>query len=257
MTIRLNVVICSISSAKWGEICYTIEEEKTRKGAEHMRDFGPKRKPGLLVVLVVVVLAVAAGVAAALAINASGGGGKTPVSSAPLVAGSQPPQHSLPASFPQVQSVQPPAPQVVSSSQPEPPLESQSSSSEPESVYEPEESGPLAFVEGTPKVVQTSGKTVTVLFQTNTGATVNAIVSTSDAAPSIAGFYDYFNRGQANEAYVGKHSVYKVGNTGVSQSFEIPDTTKTYYLIVNAVEDETNVWQPTTQVVLLYAPGQT
>ena len=119
-----------------------------------------------------------------------------------------------------------------------------------ESIRQPQP--PPVFVDGKVEVtVDKDGKKVTVTYKTNVESTVNAILSTSGDGISTGTFYDYFNRGQKFDWAVGKRQTYTVTSAGKSETFELPDPTKTYYLYLNAVENETDVWQTGVTVLLL------
>ncbi|MGD9560271.1 MAG: hypothetical protein AB7V55_06680, partial [Oscillospiraceae bacterium] len=117
---------------------------------------------------------------------------------------------------------------------------------------------PPEFVEKTPSVtVDAKAKKATVLFKTNVDATVNAIVATSGDAIGTGTFYDYFRRDVKYEPAVSKKQTYSVTSAGKSETYDLPDLSKTYYLLVNAVENETDTWQTGVTVVLLYSPAAT
>lgn len=100
-----------------------------------------------------------------------------------------------------------------------------------------------------------NGTTVTVTFKTDVSATVNAILSTSSASIGVSTFYDYYNRGAALEGAIGKYATYKAGPNGSSITIELPAADKNYYLLVNAVENETGTWQSSVTVVSLFDAG--
>lgn len=123
--------------------------------------------------------------------------------------------------------------------------------SEPESEPEPEPPPEFAAAAS----VTVSKKTATVTFKTDVESTINAIVATSGDAISTGTFYDYFNRNIAYAPAVAKKTTYTVTSEGRSESYELPDLTKAYYLLVNAVENKTGTWQKSVTVVLLYSPA--
>ncbi|NLW77833.1 MAG: hypothetical protein GXY32_00260 [Ruminococcaceae bacterium] len=127
------------------------------------------------------------------------------------------------------------------------PDSSASVSSEPEPQDPPEFSAAPA--------ISVSGKTATITFKTDVDSTLNAIVSTSGEAIGTGAFYDYFRRDMALQGAVSKKQTYSVNSAGKSETYELPDLSKTYYLLVNAVENETDVWQPGVTVILLYSPS--
>ena len=172
----------------------------------------------------------------------------------PAVVSSLPPKSSTdaaPASVdvPVVQSEAAPPSVPEAPSKPEP-------SSEPEPKPEPEpdveEAQPEAAVGFLEQpTVSVSGTSATVTYKTGTSSTVNAILTTSGEAVGVRAFYDYFSRGQALEGAVGKAQTFNVNDAGISQSFTLPESGKTYYLLVNVVDNATEQWQDTISVILL------
>lgn len=163
-------------------------------------------------------------------------------SSSSGMAGSLPPQSSAGA------GVLPPSQNEVSI--PSASLEQPSSSSSvPSSSSLPPQSAPEFSSDGIS--VSVSGSTATVTFKTDVESTINAIVATSGEGISTTEFYDYFNRGAKFSWAVSKKTTYVVGEGGKSETYELPDPTKTYYLYVNAVENATGTWQSGVAVVLL------
>lgn len=130
---------------------------------------------------------------------------------------------------------------------------------EPESVAEPESqapaSGPPKFVEDTP-AVSAKGSSATVTFKTDVASTVNCILTTSGAGVSTTVFYDYFNRGKALDGAVSKKQLFDVGSGGSSVSFDIPDATKGYFLLVNAAANDGGAWQSGVTVLTLFDPAK-
>lgn len=205
-----------------------------------------------IIVCAALVLALAIGIIVGVSMNKGGKKKNAKDDAGTLMPGSTSQQViSIPDTPPQTSA----PPPVVQEPEPEPEPEPDSSEPEDEEDDEkdPDESGPLEFI-SEPKVGSIDGKTVTVEFKTNKEATVNAIVSTSDTAPGISGFYDYYSRGKENEDFVNKQSVYMVTQDGTTATFEIPDKKESYYLILNAVDNETGDWQPNVTVITLYTP---
>ena len=128
-------------------------------------------------------------------------------------------------------------------------------STEPESK-EPAKQGPPAFVEDTP-AVSASGSKATVTFKTDVPSTVNVILSTSGAGIGTSAFYDYFNRGKGLDGAVSKKQLFDVSTAGSSVSFDIPDATKGYFLLVNAAENASGTWQGAVSVITLFDPAKT
>ena len=101
--------------------------------------------------------------------------------------------------------------------------------------------------------VSVSGSTATVTFKTTNSSTVNSILVTSSEAISISRFYDYYNRGQEYEPVVEKKATFKVGPDGVTETYTLPDTSKSYWLLVNTVDNESGEWQPSVTVIPLHS----
>lgn len=145
------------------------------------------------------------------------------------------------------------APSLVAPSQP--PVQSSlpQSQSTSSSISISEEKGPQPppVFEQAPAVT-VDGKKVSVTYKTNVSSTVNAILATSGEGVSVNTFYDYFNRGKTFDWAVAKKQTYMVGTEGKTETFELPDLKKDYYLLINAVENETDVWQATVLVVPVY-----
>lgn len=213
-----------------------------------------RRKNYTTYILVGVAAALAAVLCAVLLTQCLGGGGANgqssggTTSSAPHSAADSG-AGSLPAS-----SVGPPDSSPGESTSPSESSSVAGSESESESQSESEKQPqpPPVFVDGKVEVkVDEDGKKVTVTYKTNVESTVNAILSTSGEGISTGTFYDHFNRGQKFDWAVGKRQTYTVTSAGKSETFELPDPTKTYYLYLNAVENETDVWQTGVTVLLL------
>lgn len=138
-----------------------------------------------------------------------------------------------------------------------PPDSSSAVSSEPDSSAsvssEPEPQPPPEF--SAAPAVSVNGKTVTVTFKTDVESTINAIVSTSGEAIGTGAFYDYFRRDMALPGAVAKKQTYSVTEAGQTETYTLPDLSKTYYLLVNAVENQTDTWQNSVTVILLYKPS--
>lgn len=162
-----------------------------------------------------------------------------------------PPPFSEPEYNPNSQS-----PSAVSQAQPQPESVPASAPSTPaiSSEPQPEPQPPPVFADGG-LTVSLSGKTATVTFKTNVESTVNTILTTSGTGVGTNQFYDYFNRSAALDGAVSKNQVYAVTDTGKSISYTLPDAGKAYYLLVNAVENETGTWQGSVSVLKLYDPG--
>lgn len=140
-------------------------------------------------------------------------------------------------------------PEPESISEPEP---------EPESVAEPVSQAPAnppKFVEDSP-AVSAKGNSATVTFKTDVASTVNCILTTSGAGVSTTVFYDYFNRGKALDGAVSKKQLFDVGSGGSSVTFDIPDATKGYFLLVNAAANEGGAWQSGVTVLTLFDPAK-
>ncbi len=185
----------------------------------------------LVVVLAVVLLT--------QCMNASPQGASSESSSSSASHASYTPPSS--AAVPSSQSALPPSsvPAPSSSSS-----EAASSSSEPAPQPAPVFShAPAATV---------SEQSVSVSYQTDVESTVNAILSTSGEGISVSQFYDYFNRNESFDWAVEKHTVYTVTQDGKTLSFELPDLDESYYLYINAVENESGTWQNSVTVIPLY-----
>ncbi len=131
------------------------------------------------------------------------------------------------------------------------------SSVAPSSVSVAPEPNPAPkFIENTPAPgVDLTTETVNVLYKTDVTSTVNAILTTDPTSINTTAFYDYFNRGQALSGAVSKARVYAVDSSGKTLSFDLPDLTKTYYVLSNAAEDATGTWQSTISIVKVYEPN--
>lgn len=199
------------------------------------------------ILLIVIPAAMAVGVVIALLFLSSLGEDKAD----PVAASSAPPASSgywtgatagstplVPDSSPIVQSVP----------QPE----------EPSSVAEEPKTGgaptnvptPAGFSEA--PTISVEGSTVTVTFKTTANSTVNSILSTTGNAPDVRGFYDYVNRGASNENYIEKKATYNVGPEGVTETYTLPDTGKSYWILVNTVDNESGQWQSSVTAVPIY-----
>lgn len=198
-----------------------------------------KNKP---IIALCIILAVVIPVAILAACLAGGGGDETS-------SGSSPPVSFL--SMPPNASGQ----ESAAAQTEEPPYSLAQQPSEPEVSSVLQKQPPPEFVEA--PAVSVSGTGVTVTFKTDVNATVNTILATSGDAPSTAGFYDYFNRGQANASAVSKAALYNVNSAGKSQSYTLPDLGRSYYLWINAVENATDTWQNKVTVVQLFVPSAT
>lgn len=149
--------------------------------------------------------------------------------------------------------------QPVISSAPEsvavPETSSEAASSSPEPSSSSEETKPApTFIENTPAVVSVSGFTVTVSYKTDVSSTVNAVLANVGNTVSTGVFYDFTRRGVNFEGAISHKSTNNVTSAGVTETFTLPDTSVPYYLIVNAVENETGTWQNYTTVIVLYNP---
>lgn len=137
--------------------------------------------------------------------------------------------------------------------------EEASSSSQPEeassSSVPPVQPAPV-FVENTPSVA-VSGRTASVTYKTNVPSTINAILTTSPGSVKTAVFYDYFNRGKAFDGAVSKKQTMMVSTAGKTETYDLPDLSKSYYLLINAVENETGTWQSGVTAIQLYDAGTT
>ncbi len=140
----------------------------------------------------------------------------------------------------------------------EPVVSSMPASSEaPSSVSVPPEPNPAPkFIENTPAPgVDLTSETVSVVYKTDVTSTVNAILTTDPTSINTTTFYDYFNRGKTLSGAVSKTRAYGVDSSGKTLSFDLPDLTKTYYVLSNAAEDATGTWQSTISIVKVYEPN--
>ncbi len=166
---------------------------------------------------------------------------------------SPPPAPPVAVSPSQSSPAAPPPPNNTSPAGQDPaPSSSDSGSGSSDSDSEVLPQPPPAFVDGKVAVkLDEDGETATVTYKTNVESTVNAILATSGEGISTGQFYDYFNRARALDGAVSKTQTYMVTSGGKDVSFDLPDPTKTYYLYLNAVENQTGVWQTGVTVILL------
>lgn len=202
---------------------------------------GPKRG---LIILAIVAAGILLGVIISILLlgkltgksdSSSEASSSAAVSSAPLVT---PPVSTVPASEPAPVSQPPASSESVSSSQ---------------SQSEPEKQAAPAVKDGFN--VSLSGNTASVTFKTDVPSTVNAILVTSPEVLTISQFYDHFTRGVKYESAVSQKAIFKVDENGVTETFELPDLSKNYYLLINAVENETGTWQPNVTLIPLHTAG--
>lgn len=125
---------------------------------------------------------------------------------------------------------------------------SSETSSESQSEAPPPE--PPVFVE-TPTVKVEKG-VATVTFKTNVKSTVNSIIATSADRISTGTFYDYVRRDKPYTPAIGKAKTFNVDENGKTEQFTIPDLRQSYWLLINAVEDEGGLWQSGVTVIQLY-----
>ncbi len=100
--------------------------------------------------------------------------------------------------------------------------------------------------------VSVSGGTVSVTFKTATNSTVNSVKVTSGEGMSVSDFYNYYNRDAEYAPAVEKKATFNVGPEGVTETYELPDTTKSYWLLINTVDNETGEWQSSVTAVPIY-----
>ena len=100
--------------------------------------------------------------------------------------------------------------------------------------------------------ISVDGSTVTVTFKTTADSTVNSILSTTGDAPDVRGFYDYVNRDAANDKYLEKKATYNVGPEGETETYTLPDTGKSYWILINTVDNASGQWQSSVTAVPIY-----
>lgn len=100
--------------------------------------------------------------------------------------------------------------------------------------------------------VKVDGSTVSVVFKTTTNSTVNSVLVTSGSEISVSDFYNYYNRGAELSGAVEKKATYNVGPEGVSETYDLPDTSKSYWLLINTVDNASGTWQNTVTAVPVY-----
>lgn len=110
------------------------------------------------------------------------------------------------------------------------------------------------FIDGTPSVYM-DGKTAKVTYKTDVGATINAIVATSGDSISVQSFYDHVRRGKTYQHAVATKTTGVSGGVARTETFELPDLSKSYWLLINAVENQTGTWQDTVTVIKLHTGG--
>lgn len=162
------------------------------------------------------------------------------------------PSSSLPSSAAVVSTPEPLPPVSLPESQPVVSLPASSVSislSEPE----PEPQPPPEFTAA--PAVAVSGNVVTITYKTNVDSTVNAILTTSGENVGLVAFYDYYNRSKALDGAVDKKTTYNVGSGGKTETFVLPDLSRPYYLLLNGVENVTDVWQKSVTVVAVFDPA--
>lgn len=103
--------------------------------------------------------------------------------------------------------------------------------------------------------VEVNGSTVSVTFKTSREATVNSVLVSSEDGMTVSQFYDYFSRGAEYAPAVEKKATFKAGPDGVTETYELPDTSKSYWLLLNIVDNETEEWEDSISVLPIYTAG--
>lgn len=117
------------------------------------------------------------------------------------------------------------------------------------------QSAPIpSFAEGTP-TVEISNGAANVTFKTNAPADVYCVLVLGQEQPTTTQFFDYYNLGLPYAPAVYKRTVEGVTSEGKTETFEIPDSTQRYSLLVNVAAPNNGAWQPTIMVVPLYSAG--
>lgn len=111
---------------------------------------------------------------------------------------------------------------------------------------------PAGFLQA--PTVAVNGSSVSVTFKTAASATVNCILATGGQEISVGTFYDYFSRGGEFATAVEKRANFKAGPEGVTEVFELPDATKSYWLYINTVDNQTDKWEQTVTAVQIFSP---
>lgn len=137
---------------------------------------------------------------------------------------------------------------VSSLSQPE-----ESVSEAPSSSSIPPQAAPT-FIDNTPAVGE-GGTQINVTFKTDVESTVNAIVATSGEIIGTKTFYDYVKRGISYPHAVSSKTTYNVTSAGKTETYNLPNLSKNYYLLVNAAENLTGTWQSSVLVIPLHNPA--